>query len=89
MTVEPSLTGEEAIASLTAEVEALRRTVHKLAEMLVRSGAISDAEHRELVRSAQRTTGCTICGKALSALGPGFTLGNHGSVCPICFTRGG
>lgn len=89
MTDADDVSGDEAIAALTVELKALRRTVDELADMLARSGIIDQAQRRELARLAQPNTGCAICGKALAALAPALVLANRGRVCPICFTRGG
>ncbi|HEY8079721.1 MAG TPA: hypothetical protein VIF62_36575 [Labilithrix sp.] len=32
---------------------------------------------------------CGVCGKAFAADDPELTLGSHGRVCALCFTRGG
>jgi hypothetical protein len=34
-------------------------------------------------------SGCAVCGKALAEDDPELTLGKHGKVCTMCFTRGG
>lgn len=33
--------------------------------------------------------GCSVCGKRLGADDPVLTLASRGSVCTMCFTRGG
>lgn len=55
----------------------------------------SEPPQRALVGSPYRGAsptigvGCALCGKALADDDPDLTLGKHGKVCTMCFTRGG
>lgn len=58
-------------------------------------GDDSEQPQRALVGSPYRGAspilghGCALCGKALAGDDPDLTLGKHGKVCTMCFTRGG
>jgi len=57
--------------------------------------AESDEPQRALAGSPYRgsspieAAGCAVCGKPLTDDDPELTLGKHGKVCTMCFTRGG
>lgn len=61
----------------------------------VDDGDFGEQPQRALVGSPYRGPsptlghGCAVCGKALAEDDPELTLGKHGKVCTMCFTRGG